>query len=403
MNARLLLVDDEVRVLEAYQRALRKQYKFDTATGGQEALDLMAHGEPYQVIVSDMRMPGMDGVEFLAEAKIRAPETIRIMLTGNSDQRTAIDAINKGDIFRFLNKPCPPEELAAAIEAGLRQYQLITAERELLENTVRGTIEVFSELLSLLSPKSFGFTMQIKRYVRDVAGQMNLPNVWWMETLAMLSQVGCVTLPGQILEKVVAGAPLLSDEAQAYARHPEIGARLIERIPRFETMAQAILRQNEDSDGVPATTDAEVGARILKCVIDFTLGIGAGHSKEAALKRLKRESGRYDPAVLAALDSIIGAEAACETQVLGLQAISNGMLLAEDVYSKQSGVLLVCEGQEVTESIREHLNNFVSSGQIRDQFKVIVPQAETDRDGAASAADSEAVATPDLAVVAGDR
>lgn len=392
MNARLLLVDDEVRVLEAYQRALRKRYTFDTATGGAEALTLMANGEPYHVIVSDMRMPGMDGVEFLAEARDRFPDTVRIMLTGNSDQRTAIDAINKGDIFRFLNKPCPPDELALAVEAGLLQYQLVSAERELLENTVRGTIEVFSELLSLLSPKSFGFTMQIKRYVRDVASQMNLPNAWWMETLAMLSQVGCVTLPGQILEKVAAGAPLLADESQLFAHHPAVGARLIGKVPRFENMAEAILQQDKDYDEQAEATDAVVGARILRCVIDFTRGIGAGHSKEAALKRLKRERRCYDPAVLSAMEAVVGAEAACDTQVLGLRALRNGMLLAEDVYSTQSGVLLVCEGQEVTESIREHLRNFVSSGQIADQFKVVVTENKSTRiDTMPDAATLEAV------------
>ena len=122
MSRRILLVDDEVNVLQGYQRALRKRFELDVANSGAEALEKIASGGPYAVIVSDMRMPEMNGVELLTAVKQKAPETVRMMLTGNSDQQTAIDAINKGDIFRFLNKPCSKEEFAAALSAGLTLY-----------------------------------------------------------------------------------------------------------------------------------------------------------------------------------------------------------------------------------------------------------------------------------------
>ena len=89
MLEKILCVDDEPNILQAYQRSLRKDFQIDTADGGEQALALMASAGPYAVIVSDMRMPGMDGVQFLTSARALAPETVRIMLTGNADQKTA--------------------------------------------------------------------------------------------------------------------------------------------------------------------------------------------------------------------------------------------------------------------------------------------------------------------------
>src|SRR5829696_4359 len=138
MIGKILCVDDERNVLEAYQRSLRKEFHIEIATSGAEGLAAVESQGPYAVIVSDMRMPGMDGIRFLAKVKEKAPDSVRIMLTGNADQQTAIEAVNEGNIFRFLTKPCPPETLAKALSAGLQQYWLVVAEKELLEKTLSG-------------------------------------------------------------------------------------------------------------------------------------------------------------------------------------------------------------------------------------------------------------------------
>ena len=156
MTEKILCVDDEPNVLQACRRQLRKRFHIETADGGEQALQAIAGQDPYAVIVSDMRMPGMDGIQFLARAKELTPNSVRIMLTGNSDQQTAIEAVNEGNIFRFLTKPCPAESLAKAIAAGVEQYRLVTAEKELLEKTLRGSIKVLTEVLSLVNPTAFG-------------------------------------------------------------------------------------------------------------------------------------------------------------------------------------------------------------------------------------------------------
>src|SRR6266700_2888600 len=120
MSVKVLCVDDESNVLEAYQRNLRKRFTIDTALGGEPALALIASQGPYAVIVTDMQMPGMDGVEFLMRVRQKAPDTVRLMLTGNADQKTAVEAVNKGHVFSFLSKPCPAESLEAALENALQ-------------------------------------------------------------------------------------------------------------------------------------------------------------------------------------------------------------------------------------------------------------------------------------------
>jgi len=118
MNESILCVDDEPCVLQAYQRALRKHFIIEVAFGGEEALKTIAQKGPYAVIVADMRMPGMNGIQLLVKTREIAPHTVRMMLTGNADQQTALDAVNEGHIFRFMTKPCPPELFAKALEAG---------------------------------------------------------------------------------------------------------------------------------------------------------------------------------------------------------------------------------------------------------------------------------------------
>ena len=110
---------------------------------------------PYAVVVSDMRMPGMDGIQVLTSIKGRWPDTVRVMLTGNADMQTAINAINEGSIFRFLNKPCSKEAMGKTLTAALVQFRLVTAEKVLLEQTLTGAVQVLTEVLSLVNPAAF--------------------------------------------------------------------------------------------------------------------------------------------------------------------------------------------------------------------------------------------------------
>ena len=223
MNKKVLFVDDEANVLDAIRRKLRKKFKISTALSGAEALKLIRQKGPFTVLVSDMRMPEMNGVQLLSKVKDIAPDTVRMMLTGNADQETAIQAVNEGSIFRFFTKPCPPELLENGIAGAIEQYRLVTAEKELLNKTLNGSIKVLTEILSLVNPAAFSRSYRIRNYVREIALKLQLPNLWQFQIAALLSQIGCVTLPGDTVEKMYKGIRLEKDEEIMYRSHPEAG------------------------------------------------------------------------------------------------------------------------------------------------------------------------------------
>lgn len=123
MENRILFVDDDSNILDGYKRQLRKQFDIETAEGGEKGLELVRNNGPFSVIVSDLKMPGMDGNQFLAHVKEVAPESTRILLTGYADLRSAIEAINNGSIFRLLTKPCDRIDLVQTLENGIEQYE----------------------------------------------------------------------------------------------------------------------------------------------------------------------------------------------------------------------------------------------------------------------------------------
>jgi len=380
MSEKILFVDDERNVLEAYQRALRKLFAIDTAEGGEQALERLEREGPYAVIVSDMRMPGMNGIELLAAVKEAAPHTVRMMLTGNADQETAIEAINKGDIFRFLTKPCPPKELARALLACLNQYRLITAEKELLERTLSGSVHVLTEVLSLVNPEAFGRTNRIRRHMRALASELGVSEPWQMETLASLCQIGTIVVPPEVIARDAAGKHLSEHDARLLARHPRMGAELLAKIPRLEAIAEAIRHQDKhfDGGGSPADgvrgEDIPLGSRLLKVVLDYDRLEASGLTAAQALARMRQQGSRYDPEALAAFERAIARAPARSSRSVSVLHLDDRMVLAEDVVTDK-GVLIVAKGQETTASVRERLVSFWRNGRIGEYVQVSVPRS----------------------------
>ena len=123
MTSKVLLVDDDENILLAFQREFRKYFDMHLASGGKEGLEVLETKGPFAVVVSDFRMPNLNGIQFLAEVRKRAPETVRIMLTGHPSKPLAMDAVDAGYIFRFHTKPCSLEDLYKSIEDGIKEHQ----------------------------------------------------------------------------------------------------------------------------------------------------------------------------------------------------------------------------------------------------------------------------------------
>src|ERR1700733_14693181 len=214
-----------------------------------------------------MRMPEMDGTQLLRKVKQLAPDTVRIMLTGDGDIHNAVSAVNEGSIFRFLTKPCNRDTLVKALSAGLLQHRLITAEKDLLENTLQGSIQVLTEVLSLVNPAAFGRALRVRRYIHHVATKMAMASPWRFEVAAMMSQLGCVTLHPETIEAVYAGRKLPPDEQKRFDAHPGVARDLLSKIPRMEPIAWMIAHQNDSAAAgaaVGSTAGATTGGDVAK-------------------------------------------------------------------------------------------------------------------------------------------
>ena len=144
VESKILFVDDDVSILQGYRRMLHSEFLVRTAIGGEQGLRTISTTGPFAVVISDMRMPGMSGAEFLAKVRQNSPDTVRMLLTGYSELDAAIEAVNKGSIFRYLSKPCEMPVLVSAIESGLAVYRSAMASKELIKKVqlvTRGALE----------------------------------------------------------------------------------------------------------------------------------------------------------------------------------------------------------------------------------------------------------------------
>jgi response regulator RpfG family c-di-GMP phosphodiesterase len=357
---RVLCVDDEPSITASVTRVLRRTFDVVTAHTPEEGLALLKQGPAFAVVISDFQMPGMDGAEFLRLARQVAPDTVRVLLTGRRDLGATVDAVNHGQIFRFLAKPPAPEMLIAVTTAAARQYRLVTAERVLLEETLHGSIKALISLLALVQPAALGRTSRLKRHVSALAEQLQVPDRWSVEIATLLSQVGCVTLPPATMDRLAHGEALTPEELVLVARLPAVAETLIAGIPRLETV-RAILRFQDthfDGTGSPEPRVAgeaiPLGARILKAAIDFDVLESQNLGAEEALT-LMGTRGWYDPAVLAAARAIwTSAPAPAATGAIRLSQVTVGMVFAADLLAPD-GMLLAARGQEVTPALADRV------------------------------------------------
>ena len=375
MNLKILLVDDDENVLAGLHRTLRRRFDLDIALGGPQALQAMEQHGPYDVLVADMQMPGMNGVELLQKVHEAWPHTIRLMLTGNLDQHTAMEAINQGRVFRFLTKPCSPEDLGSMLDAALRQHQLEAAERELLDQTLTGSLKVLTEILAVADPYAFGRAELIRERATELARRLRVDQIWEIGVATMMAPLGLVTLPAELVAKERRGDALTPKEEQAFHRMPEFVAGLLEGIPRLETVARIVRYQNKSygGGGHPPDDvkgeDIPLGARILRVLSDFQDIEDRRGSRVVALEQLKLKRGIYDPRVMQELEVMLHQSRTSVPSELSLAVsrdaprvvapknLQSGMVLTADVKTRM-GMLVASAGTRLLDSHIEKLQNF---------------------------------------------
>ncbi|MDZ8117275.1 HD domain-containing phosphohydrolase [Pontiella agarivorans] len=369
MKNQILFVDDEQNVLDGIRRQLRRQFEIDTALGPDEGLRYIEEGKSYAVVVSDMRMPGMDGISFLNRVAQLSPFTVRMMLTGNADQKTASDAVNKGNIFRFMNKPCPTETMSMHLKDALLQFELVHAEKELLEKTLKGSIEVLVEILALTNPVAFSRAERIKYYMSQCVLALGRHDLWKFEVAAMFSQMGYVTIPTDIMEKSFAGMELTDTESAMITEHAKDTHRMIDKIPRLEDVGKMIEVMDSDDCGECEGDVVALGGQLLRTIIEFDRLMLQGARPYQALHTMRQGAVPFNERLLKLLEEVQPPQIEKTVKCIHVQDLHIGMVLAEDIRNT-SNTLIVSKGQSVNGLMQRHLGNFLRQKTIGEKIRV---------------------------------
>jgi CheY-like chemotaxis protein len=354
---RVLFVDDEPRLLEGITALLRREFDVELATSGDQALKKLAELKDVAVVVSDFRMPQMDGATFLHEVMQFAPSATRILLTGEAGIEGAKEAVNKGQIFRYLSKPCPADQLRAALEAGIERHRLFNAERLVLQETLLECIAALMEVLAVTNPVAFGRAQRIKGLVKELAAQLECGNFWQLEAAALLSQIGYFAESAQLAEKIYYGRPLGTQEQARAVAVAGNARRLLEHIPRLEPVMQIL--------GALDWTDAQLarlgegmvglGSRMLGVALEVDLLMIQDVPRAKILEALRAREPRFGARVLAALATCLRPAAEDLILEMPLRDTRPGMRLKQEIRTA-TGALLVPTGFEISQRLLERIS-----------------------------------------------
>lgn len=404
---RILCVDDEPNILSSLRRLFRQAgYQVIVANSGAEGLQTLEK-EAIDLVISDMRMPEMDGATFLRHVRERWPECLRILLTGYADISSTIEAINQGEIFRYISKPWDDNDLQLivrhalerkALEREKQRLEALTAQQneelrdlnanlelKVMERTVElrkaheklkssflTSIKVFANLIELRGGALSGHARRVADLARKIAVKMNVGAGEAQDIFlaGLLHDIGKIGFSDAMLAKPV--THLSGDELGIYRKHPLRGEQSLMALEELRGAAALIRSHHErfDGQGFPdglAALAIPLGARILAVANDYDglqVGILAQRRfpAEEAKKLIAEGRGkRYDPQVLDAfLEAMGGVEPVSRELTVPVHELKAGMVLAKDLVARD-GMLLLATDYILDERLVRQIRDYAAS------------------------------------------
>lgn len=360
---RILFVDDDPNLLDALRRKLRREFSVETGVGAANGFMTLGKLGPFEVIVSDFLMPGINGAEFLAMVNKAAPLITRVLLTGQASLEGAAATVNSGQVFRILLKPVDHETLVSTLHECVAQHRRLIAERELLEQTLTGSVKALTDILALASPAGFGRATRMRHLVTRILNKLNVRESWPIELAATMSQLGVITLPPVVLNKIDADEPLTPAEQAMIDAIPAVAENLLSPIPRMAPVVEAIRFSTRrfDGSGPPdehaAGERIPLGSRILRLVQAFDAMTARGMPTNEAQARLADGAGiEYDPTLLKVLALVLDDDEDAAVRATRLADVTAGAVLSAPLRTR-AGKLLLAAGGEITPSVITRLRN----------------------------------------------
>ena len=305
----------------------------------------------------------------LEKVKELQPLSVRMMLTGHGDMDAAMSAVNEGSVFRFMTKPCPVENLIRALDAGIDQYKLVMAEKELLRGTLRGCVKVLVDVLNLVSPEAFSRGERVKRLLMAVAKRLGHTNTLKLELAGMLSQIGMVAVPQDIIFKRFRGEQLSPEEEQIYRMHASVAASLLSQIPRMNEVVELIGCQK---DCFVEESTMSMDAVLLNMCLEYDDLEQLHGDKDAVIEELRGNWEGKAPFVFRALMETVFKDSGYVPGKVAIKDLQPGMVLKQDIVDG-SGTLIMAKGQEISEIACVRLSRIRESFKLPPKVNVLIP------------------------------
>lgn len=372
------MVDDDGTILTVFTEQLKHLYDIKAAANPKEGLIALRDEGPFAVVVADMQMPGIGGVEFLIRCLKHCPDSIRILITALEDVRAVAHAINRARISRLLLKPISSAHLDAELLMAVREHERLKAESEIVFAAISSGVKLLTSVLSMTRPAAHLLANQARVVVKRVALQMGIADTWAVELAALLSQTGCLSIPEEVTAKLERGGKMTPQDREIFATHPEIGYRLVKYMPRMEEIAEIIRYQGKrfDGSGSPHNDvkgeNIPLGARILHAVFDYNILLANGFKREDTLGHLRDRQGRYDPKVINALEKATDPTSRSVARELSVDELTCDMKLDQDI-TTTSGVHIASIGEPVTPELVSRLRDLVKAHEFSGTITVDIP------------------------------
>ena len=369
MPDRILFIDDDRTLLNTFQRNLQPEFEVDIAEGFPQARSLVESGNVYSVMVVDMRMPGYDGIETINKLRELTPDSVYIMLTGNQDVSTAMQAVNEASVFQFMNKPCEMDDMRQALNAAQNYYNEQSSQREVLDGTFAGSIGFMSDIVEMQSTGLID-TNRFSTTMDQIGHQMGLQISWDERIAARLALAGTALLSAEERTKLFTLAPNDPEHTEIVSKLCDASARMVERIPRLAQIAK-ILRHIPKVDGWISVSLAPdlISATLLRVTLYWNLLIVRGVPGKIAAQEIKLLMPNCTETLVNALSTLDDQGDLQKPVQLHIEELREGMVFYEDILDEW-GALIVSRGRRLTLPILEKLRFRNEQGKI-DFVKVV--------------------------------
>ena len=351
----VLFVDDDPNILKAIKRNLYGKYNVCVADSVHDAVELLEKNL-FPVVFSDMKMPQMSGADFLIMVKEKNPDSVRVLLTGESDLADAIKAINESDIYKILLKPCSPESICTTINSALKLYHANKLEEILMDKSLKGFVLIVLDLLKTISPEVFKRSTDITKIFKSPRTKFELKEPWSFEVTCLLMYLGSIHLRIYNFDQIYGTENMVKVIRKS--------ASLLVQVPKFEAVYNNL---NDLADYYSKSTvinKLDSDSKILKLIVDY-------HSlvKDSNVKQKLRLM--YSKEIIAQLPSLFGKKAQ-EKAARELKAgeIKAGMVTADDILSK-SGSIILFKGETITEQHVSTLMIFSEKEYLIEPLKIV--------------------------------